>query len=437
MENTGSGEGIKKQSIAKWITVGSIVVITLVVGITVIVSSFNNQANNEIQLTAEDMEQLKYDADLEQRAQKQADSIHDQNYIVRETDAAESAPLLKGLDIPKAVDNRRVDERREVNRRIQQEEEAINFLVRDTPPPAQKPAVHQAPAQAQQTPQSGGHTNQTPMFVYSRAYGGAKYVEPKAAVQADSTSAQPASQLDALTLAALGMLSPSSATPSDAADAYDEPAKDKTRLVYSGLTPVTIHEGEMLEAVLENRLLVDTEPSPVVCKLSRDVFDKSGRYVVFPASSRVIGSSQSINYKGASRLFISFNRIILPNGLSVDLPNSQQRMKAMDAAGALGIVSRVDRRWMMQFGSAVFLGVIDGIAGYARRGSEAATADGYVISRASENFERVVDRIMAQYSSIVPTIRVEQGKTLRIYISEDMVISPYARISERSYHVAR
>ena len=162
---------------------------------------------------------------------------------------------------------------------------------------------------------------------------------------------------------------------------------------------------------------------------------KSGQYVVLPANSRVIGSAQAVGYKGALRLFISFHRLILPNGLSVDLPSSRSAMKALDETGAIGIVSNVDRHWFLQFGSAVFLGVLDGIAGYAQR-DQANTVNGLVISRTSQNFDRVLDRVMSQYSTIVPTIRVDQGKTLRIYVSDDMIISPYARISDRSYYNA-
>jgi type IV secretory pathway VirB10-like protein len=91
---------------------------------------------------------------------------------------------------------------------------------------------------------------------------------------------------------------------------------------------------------------------------------------------------------------------------------------------------------MLQFGAAIMLGVIDGIAGYAQR-DQGETANGMVISRTSENFDRVLDRVMSQYSSIVPTISVFQGKTLRIYISDDMVISPYARLADRSYYGTR
>jgi type IV secretory pathway VirB10-like protein len=125
--------------------------------------------------------------------------------------------------------------------------------------------------------------------------------------------------------------------------------------------------------------------------------------------------------------------MILPNGLSVDLPQSNQRMKALDETGALGVVSHVNRHWFMQFGAALVLGVLDGIAGYAQRDQQ-NTANGIVISRTSENFDRVLDRVMSQYSSILPTISVYQGKTMRIYVSDDMLISPYTEISNRSYY---
>ena len=189
----------------------------------------------------------------------------------------------------------------------------------------------------------------------------------------------------------------------------------------------------MLEAALVGRLIVNVEPSPVVCVLSRDLFDASGKYVVFPANSRVIGEAQAVNYKGASRLYISFHRIILPNGLSVTLPQNKKFMKAMDETGALGVVSHVNRHWMLQFGSAIMLGIFDGLSGYAQR-NEAVSLDGNVVSRTSENFGRVLDHVMTQYSSIMPTISVFQGKTMRIYLADDMLVSPYQLISERSYY---
>ena len=427
-ENTTASGGGKKKS-AKLIVIGAAVALVVIAfAVVAVMSSFNSSDSADaFQPTAEDQEQLKYDAEQQAREQRQADHIRDQNFILRDSDSASSNSLLRQLDIskPQVIDSRQV----------QKEEEAINYVLRETPPAAKPAVVQEAPrppTATQENSASNSAGNMPPMFVYSRSFGGAKYTEPKSAAQPTAA----ANQLDDLTRAALGLLaapSQESAPTSDRAESAPV-AEKKTQLLYTGLTPVTVHEGEMLEAVLVNRLLVDTEPSPVICHLSRDLFDASGQFVVFPANSRVIGSSQTVSYKGASRLFISFHRIILPNGMSVDLPQSQKMMKALDATGAVGIVSHVNRHWMLQFGAAIMLGVIDGIAGYAQRNQETTTADGLVISRASENFDRVLDRVMAQYSSIVPTIRVDQGKTLRIYISDDMVVSPYSRISERSYY---
>src|SRR4029434_8935801 len=107
--------------------------------------------------------------------------------------------------------------------------------------------------------------------------------------------------------------------------------EDKTTVIYSQSQPVTLFEGEMIDAVLVNRIIADTEPSPVVCQISKDVFDNTGHYVVLPANSRIVGLCQVVNYKGAHRLFISFHRIILPNGPSIDFPPSKRAMRALDS----------------------------------------------------------------------------------------------------------
>jgi type IV secretion system protein VirB10 len=190
----------------------------------------------------------------------------------------------------------------------------------------------------------------------------------------------------------------------------------------------------MLEAVLVNRIIADTEPSPVVCSITKDVFDRSARYVVFPANSRIVGLSQVVSYKGAHRLFINFQRIILPNGASLDLPPSRKALKALDETGALGVVSKVERHWFLQFGTAILFGALDGLAGAAQRNRDVFSTRAVVIGRTSENFERILENIMTQYSTIVPTIRVDQGKRMRIYLADDVLISPYARVSDRSYY---
>ena len=329
------------------------------------------------------------------------------------------------------------------NDRGRQEEEAINAVLREStqvPPPPPPDAIKQADA--------GNNTATIPMFVYSKTYSGARYTENRPVEAKDTPNQQQAiiqEEINNLrTLVQMMAINPELAAASVMQEAVGNKnpppaaASEKTQLIYTSHPPVIVNEGEMFEAALVNRLIVNVEPSPVVAALSRDVYDRSGKFVIFPANSRVIGNAQAVNYKGASRLFVSFHRIILPNGLSVNLPQSHSFMKAMDAQGSLGIVSHVNRHWFLQFGSAIMFGVIDGLAGWAQGGNDmAVTSEGYVISRTSQNFDKVLDKMMEQYSSIMPTITVDQGKSMRIYISDDMLVSPWQTISERSYYGAR
>ena len=423
----------KKKSMPPWM-IGGTAILIIAVGIAVITATLN-PTDGVHQPTAEDIAQLQYDAGQKERDQRRVDQLQDQSFIMRSEDQRQAERMPKGFDIP--IPKPQIDSRTQ-----EKEEEAIELVIRESQTSAApSPAVPTPPPTRQADSPNNGQqinvSNLPPMFVYSRNFGGARFVEPKTPT-VQITSAVSEEESVERTAATVDTAQTAQAEQSVVAAAVTKTGNARrTELIYNSLPPVTVHEGEMLEAVLVNRLLVDTEPSPVITHLSRDLFDSSGRFVVFPANSRVIGYSQAINYRGASRLFISFHRIILPNGVSVELPQSQRMMRSLDETGALGIVSQVNRRWFLQFGTAILFGVIDGIAGFARRNQQVDTSHGIVISRTSENFDRVLDRIMAQYSSIVPIIRVNQGTTLRIYISDDMVISPYARISDRSYYENR
>jgi type IV secretory pathway VirB10-like protein len=382
--------------------------------------------------TTEDLEQQKYDAQQGQQDRQKADRIRNDNFLVRKEDdgQAQLNSLLKDLNLQK---DPAVDVPTPLSdRQAKTEEEAIAHVLRDPAPapsyPVRSNAPPPTPAQPHQVSTSSD-ADMRPMFVYSRTFGGARYVDapPKQAVQqsgapfADRNGASPgpASEL----------------RKPDQAGA--EGKEQKTTLVYNEYPPVTLYEGEMMDAALVNRIIADTEPAPVVCNIARDVIDSSAQYVVFPANSRIVGLSQVVNYKGAHRLIISFHRIILPNGPSIDLPSSRKALKALDETGALGVVSNVQRHWFLQFGTAIFFGALDGLAGAAQRNRDVFSTSSVILGRTSENFQRILESIMAQYSTIVPTIRVDQGKKMLIYLSDDVLISPYAKISDRSYYAKR
>jgi type IV secretory pathway VirB10-like protein len=383
------------------------------------------------QPTPEDEEQKKIDAEQRQREDQKAAQLRNDPFLVRKEDESQRQlnSLLKelnlgnasGADLPTPL----------FDRQARAEEEAIAGILRKQDPVTAHSDPPYVPRRTVvQTSQTAVSADKDvgPMFVYSRTFGGAKYVDtPQKQTAPHLEPGSGEKPLDSSPRTTKNIASEVQNRPAE------KPTEEKTPLIYTELPPVTLHEGEMLQAVLVNRIIADTEPSPVVCHLAKDLFDHSARYVVLPAGSRIVGVSQVVNYKGAHRLFISFHRIILPNGPSIDLPSSRKALKALDETGALGVVSKVERHWFLQFGTAIFFGVLDGLAGAAQRNRDVFSANSVIIGRTSESFERILESIMAQYSTIVPTIRVDQGKTMKIYLSDDILISPYAKISDRYY----
>ncbi len=408
-------------------------VILFAVVASAIFYAFKQPQQSAYKPTAEEVEQQKLDQDESRREQQKAGQIRDQSFLIRkgEDNQAQLNSLFKDLDFEKG---RNSGLPVPAQAQTAAEEEAIQHVLQKSPPSGKKQeSVYTAPPRAvpneSGTPKPATNGKQVPMFIYSRSYGGAAFYD------------SPKKQNPAGNSAGTGEAVQTKASIPDnsrkATESGGSSEDKKTELVYTGYPPVTLYEGEMLEAVLVNRIIADTEPSPVVCQISKDVFDHSAGYVVIPSSSRIVGQSQVVNYKGAHRLFINFQRIILPNGPSIDLPVSQKALKALDETGALGVVSHVDRHWFLQFGTAIFFGVLDGLSGAAQRNSDIYSTRSLVLGRTSDNFQKILDKIMDQYSSVVPTIRVDQGKTMKIYLSDDLQISPFARIKDRSYYATR
>jgi len=428
----------RKKSVWVFVCLGTGVVLSALLVLLTVLRNSHPQVQS---LTADDTEQLKYDAQQQANDQSKADRIRNGSLLLRKEDADTQAQLNSLMGQLQGDSGTKVPVPMSDDQQVRTEEEAISQVLRDQKPAGPAPAYEPRPGGPPSSPaQTTTELSDRPMFVYSRTFGGAKYVDiPKnlRESQSMSSTAEPKPAKASADIGALPTAPVQKTSASGSLEGTQVSRDEKTAVIYTEHAPVTLFEGEMIESVLLNRIIADTEPSPVICQISRDVFDNTGRYVVLPANSRIVGLSQVVNYKGAHRLFISFHRIILPNGPSIDFPPSKKALKALDSTGALGVVSKVERHWFLQFGTAIFFGVLDGIAGAAQRSQDLYSTRSIVLGRTSENFQRILDNIMSQYSTIVPTIRVDQGKRLKIYLSDDVLISPYARLTDRSYYANR
>ena len=232
-------------------------------------------------MTAEDLAQQKYDAQQAENDLNKAAALRNDPLLLRKEDADTSQQLNSMMSqLENNSDTPPVPLTSDKHARA--EEEAISHVLRgpgvgqnSTNDPAQLEDYGSRPTGHMGSPVvSDTRGSDQPMFIYSRTFGGAKYVDaPKESSKRESAATIENSQV----------IGPgrSIASRSIASDAQEKSkgGEQKTTLIYTEFPPVTMFEGEMIDAVLVNRIVADTEPSPVVCQISKDVFDNSRRYV--------------------------------------------------------------------------------------------------------------------------------------------------------------
>jgi type IV secretion system protein VirB10 len=99
-----------------------------------------------------------------------------------------------------------------------------------------------------------------------------------------------------------------------------------------------IQAGQVIPAALVTALNSDL-PGRVIAQVTAPVYDSvSDDHLLIPQGARLIGTYDNGTNYGDQRLLLVWNRLILPNGWSINL----QGMEASDPSGASGLRDRTD-----------------------------------------------------------------------------------------------
>jgi type IV secretion system protein TrbI len=119
-------------------------------------------------------------------------------------------------------------------------------------------------------------------------------------------------------------------------------------------SPYTVMAGGVIPALLITGINSEL-PGPILAQVSENVFDsRTGRVLLVPQGSRLIGDSGSASSYGQERLQIAWKRLIFPDTSSIDLPG----MPATDQAGLPGVTDQVDNHYLATFGTAALMSLI-------------------------------------------------------------------------------
>jgi type IV secretion system protein VirB10 len=194
------------------------------------------------------------------------------------------------------------------------------------------------------------------------------------------------------------------------------------------ISPYQIMAGTVIPAALVTGLNSDL-PGEAIAQVTENVFDSvTGRTLLIPSGSRLIGRYDSVIAFGQSRALVVWHRIIMPDGSSMEIDN----LPATDAAGYAGLEDEVDfHTWRLIKGIA--LATVLGVGTELTFGTgegDPGSGSGATLVRAlrqstQQSTNQAGQRLVEKNLDIQPTITVRPGWPLRVIVEKDLVLRPY------------
>jgi type IV secretion system protein VirB10 len=188
----------------------------------------------------------------------------------------------------------------------------------------------------------------------------------------------------------------------------------------SPASPFVLQAGAMIPAALMTGVRSDL-PGQVIAQVTQNVFDSvSGRFLLIPQGSRLVGTYDSQVAFGQSRVLLAWTRLILPNGRSLVL----EKLPAGDSQGYAGLQDRVDRHWGTLFGAAVLSTVLGVGAQLGQHQHESEIVDALRFGAAG-TLNQVGQQAVGRALDVPPTLAIRPGAPVRVMVTRDLVLEPY------------
>jgi type IV secretion system protein VirB10 len=182
-----------------------------------------------------------------------------------------------------------------------------------------------------------------------------------------------------------------------------------------------IFEGTILETVLLNRL--DGQfTGPVECLVTTDIYSHDRQHLLIPSGSKIIGEAKRVDTFGQTRLAVSFHRLIMPDGYSVNL----DQFKGMNQIGDTGLRDQVNNHYFEIFGASLAVGAVGGIAEAGSDGLLTESGTQSMEQGVGESLGQTSQRILDRFLNILPTVTIREGHRVKIYLSGDLEVPDYA-----------
>jgi type IV secretion system protein VirB10 len=173
-------------------------------------------------------------------------------------------------------------------------------------------------------------------------------------------------------------------------------------------SPYSLQAGGVIAAALLTGLRSDLPTAHVTV----DVYDSpTGRFLLIPQGSRLIGQYDAQIAFGQSRALLAWTRLILPDGRSVAL----ERQPVADSQGYAGLEDKVDNHWGQLFKAATLSPILS-------VGADTGTSanDSGLVSALRQGASDSISQV-GRSLTVQPTITIRPGFPVRVIVTRDLV----------------
>ena len=217
----------------------------------------------------------------------------------------------------------------------------------------------------------------------------------------------------------------SSARSGKSSDILPNPVRDP-------LSPFELQAGSVIHGALVTGINSDL-PGEVTAQVTGNVYDSiDERFLLIPQGSKLVGKYDSKVSVGQTRVLMAWERIIFPDGRSIDLSG----MEGVDLEGYAGFHDIVDNHYLKIFGNAILMSLVMAGAqmsqpggGYGLGGMNSFSNPSMgqaAIGSVGQNMSMTMEQYLGNTMNIQPTLKIRPGYRFDITVTKDMVFpGPY------------
>ncbi|SDQ36416.1 type IV secretion system protein VirB10 [Pseudoxanthomonas sp. CF385] len=212
----------------------------------------------------------------------------------------------------------------------------------------------------------------------------------------------------------------------DAAAAVESEDVSSAKPLYNPNT--LLLRGTYIRCVLESRVITDV-PGYTSCVVTEPVYSVNGKRLLLPRGSKVMGSYDAEAIIG-ERAAIVWDRITTPTGMDVNM-----RSPGTDMLGAAGNPGHYSAHWAQRISSALLISMLSDAFKYAgaKHGpQETSIVNGAIVqnpyeSNTARTMERLANMALDRSMARPPTVTIDQGTIVNVYVARDVDFSAVMR----------